>query len=530
VIGVELRPMPGGTEVRPWITIEPRNALGAAARWGAAPRWTRGLLHQCRRFERYLRGEAESPFPQLTAPGGVARERLDALAADQLGAGQDATLVGRLRRHLAEAPDVDASSMRPFELADRWGADRRAILGLCLHATMASMLELSWQVLCPNCRVPKAEYRHLGALETTVHCETCQVRFDVDFDRLVEARFDPAPAIRRVERETFCLAGPWSAPHVLAQATIPAGATQLLGAQLEPGPHRLRALRGGSATLRARDGGPATVAVTVNDGRPEPREMEVGTGAVEVVVANRGDAAAVMMLERAAWLDTVATGAIVGTLPEFRQLFLAEVLAPGIEVRIQRLAFLFTDLAGSTALYERAGEARAFRLVQDHFRILAAAVGQHHGAIVKTIGDAVMAAFPMGGDAQAAAAAIQREIRGLDDRGVVDPTCLVRVGVHEGPCLAVTQNDRLDYFGTTLNTAARIEHECRGGEIVASAAVYERPEAARRLEALPVEVEPFERQLRGLSEPIRLYRIRPLLDDALAPASTALESSRLPAG
>ena len=120
------------------------------------------------------------------------------------------------------------------------------------------------------------------------------------------------------------------------------------------------------------------------------------------------------MLEDGAWLDTVATGAIVGTMPEFRTLFSADVLAPGSGVRTKRLAFLFTDLAGSTAMYERIGEARAFRLVQEHFQILTEAVSAHNGAVVKTIGDAVMAVFPTGADALAAAVAIQRDIRALE--------------------------------------------------------------------------------------------------------------------
>jgi class 3 adenylate cyclase len=261
-----------------------------------------------------------------------------------------------------------------------------------------------------------------------------------------------------------------------------------------------------------------------------PDGAALAAGPVELTVENRGRGEATLMLEDGAWLDTVATGAIVGTVPEFRTLFSADVLAPGLEVRTKRLAFLFTDLAGSTAMYERIGEARAFRLVQEHFQILSEAVGTHSGAVVKTIGDAVMAVFPTGADALAAAVAIQRDIRALDGGGVVDPTALVRVGVHEGPCVAVTLNDRLDYFGTTVNTAARIEHECRGGEIVASGAVYEDCAAAGRLGDLPVETERFAATLRGLSAPIELYRVRPRWNAAPGPSAATAAPNPLPAG
>jgi class 3 adenylate cyclase len=345
------------------------------------------------------------------------------------------------------------------------------------------------------------------------------LNFQTDFDRLVEVRFDPARAVRPVSHEAFCLAGPWNAPHVLAQTTVPSGETRTLSAGVEAGTYRLRALRGQSATLRAGVDGASTAAFTILRGVPHPMEVAVGAGPLAVSVANTGPEETVVLLERAEWLDTVATGALVGTMAQFRRQFSAEVLAPGLEVRVQRLAFLFTDLAGSTALYERAGDAPACRLVQDHFRILEDAVTAHRGALVKTIGDAVMAVFASGADALEAAVVMQRDIRGLDCRGLVDPERLVRVGVHEGPCVAVTFNERLDYFGTTLNLAARIEHECQGGEVVASATVVEDREAAGRLQALPVAVEPYEARLRGISEPVRLYRLRPCWDGAtVAPA------------
>jgi class 3 adenylate cyclase len=530
VIGVELTPASGGTVVRPWIRIDARNAPAAVlARRLAAPRWTEGVLQQCRNFEQYLLGRSYTPFPQLAPQGGVATERLQALASSLERAGKPPELVERLRRDLATAPDPDVTSMRPFELADRWGAERRAVLALCLHATVLGLLEMSWHVLCPNCRVSKASYRRLQALEPAVHCETCQINFDVDFGQLVEVRFDPAPAVRQVTGETFCLAGPWNSPHVLAQATLEPGERRTLNARVEAGAYRLRTLRGRSADLRASDGAPATLSLAVDEQELRPGAADVGAGAIEVAVENRGTTEATVMLEDAAWLDTVATGAIVGTVPEFRTLFSADVLAPGLEVRTKRLAFLFTDLAGSTAMYERIGEARAFRLVQEHFQILGEAVASHNGAVVKTIGDAVMAVFPTGADALEAAVTIQRDIRALDGGGVVDATVLVRVGVHEGPCVAVTLNDRLDYFGTTVNTAARIEHESRGGEIVASGAVYQDSLAADRLGGLAVETERFEATLRGLSAPIELYRVRPRPDAAAEPSAAKTVPNPLPA-
>ncbi len=521
--GVELIPRQSGTEVRVWAEIVPRNWLGdVLARWIIAPRSTRGVLAQCRAFASYLSGDAAAPLPQLAGTGQAAGGRLEVLADRLVRAGRDRGLVNRLCQHVQAAPETDVSGMRPFELADQWGEDRRSVLALCLHATSIGLLDLSWHVLCPNCRVTKAEYTTLRSLQEQAHCDTCQMRYDVDFDHLVEVRFCVAPSIREVAHDVYCIGGPLNSPHVLGQTTLAPGAANALRLTLQPGGYRLRALAGPSAELRVVTEGAQAPRFALTAGGLAPAFAELSPGDTELVVENGGGTEAVVMLETAAWQDTAATGAIVGTVPEFRNLFSAEVLAPGLEVRIQRLGFLFTDLAGSTALYERVGDARAFRLVQEHFAILAEVVEAHRGAIVKTVGDAIMAVFPTAADAVEAAVLIQREIRRLDARGAVDPARLVRVGVHEGPCVAVTLNGRLDYFGTTVNTAARIEHESHGGGVTVSADAYRDPDAARRLAALPVRVEPFVTQLRGLSDATQLYRILPLWDgDATAPAALA---------
>jgi class 3 adenylate cyclase len=193
------------------------------------------------------------------------------------------------------------------------------------------------------------------------------------------------------------------------------------------------------------------------------------------------------------------------TLPAFRELLSSEALAPGFELAIGRVGLLFTDLAGSTALYERIGDARAFRLVGEHFNLLRRPIEQAGGALVKTIGDAMMAAFPDGRSALRAGLQIQRVIRSLSTEGVDDPSRLVKVGVNAGACFAVTLNDRLDYFGTAVNLAARAQHEARGGEVVSTAAALE--EGRAELEQAGLRAAPFEVKLRGFSAPVRLYRI-----------------------
>jgi adenylate cyclase len=540
--GARLSPRDGETEVVIYGDFVPRNALGAAAvKWLLGPRSVNRALEQCRLFERYLLGQSDNPFPQLAEEKVLPAGARDATARLERR-GLDQRAVELLWQHLVEAPDADVVKMRPFELADRWGLHRRETLALFLHATVAGLLVMTWDVLCPNCRIGKAEYSSLRDLAAQAHCASCNIMFDAAFDRSVELRFSAAPALRRVENREFCIGGPMNTPHILAQASVPAGGAERLRCRLAPGTYRLRTRPGRGRALLEAVGAGAThegrpLRVDGDEGTPSPRPSpplprgegrgegtlrvvlgaeaiepamaDLAAGPLDLEVRNTTDREQLVVLEGHFWPDTIATAAYVSTMQEFRDLFSSEALAPGLELGIENLAFMFTDLTGSTAMYQAIGQARAFRLVQDHFRVLRAAISGNGGALVKTIGDAVMATFPSGAAALAAGFQIQRDIRDLQAPDGVDPARLVKIGLHQGPCVAVTLNDRLDYFGTTVNTAARIEHECHGGQIVASLAVCQSEAAADLLKASGAGVEEEVVRLRGIAEPVPVYRISP---------------------
>ena len=136
----------------------------------------------------------------------------------------------------------------------------------------------------------------------------------------------------------------------------------------------------------------------------------------------------------------------------FRDIYRTDTLDVDQGLKITSLTFLFTDLKGSTALYDRVGDLAAYDLVREHFRVLNEIVASEAGAVVKTIGDAVMATFPTPDRALAAALRMRESVRDIRDGDL-----LIKIGIHEGPCLAVTLNDRLDYFGQTVNIAARVQ-------------------------------------------------------------------------
>jgi class 3 adenylate cyclase len=202
--------------------------------------------------------------------------------------------------------------------------------------------------------------------------------------------------------------------------------------------------------------------------------------------------------------DPYVSGGMLLTRQTFRKLFRSERVDEKEGLGIRQVTFLFTDLKGSTALYDRLGDLHAYALVREHFALLDAAAHRHAGAIVKTIGDAVMAAFSRPIDAVAAALRILQEIDQFN-REHGQPAIILKMGAHCGPSIAVTLNENLDYFGQTVNIAARVQSFADAGEICLTEALYTAPGVRELLAGH--DVEAFDAPLRGVEGNAQVYRI-----------------------
>jgi class 3 adenylate cyclase len=190
----------------------------------------------------------------------------------------------------------------------------------------------------------------------------------------------------------------------------------------------------------------------------------------------------------------------------FRDIYRTDTLDVDQRLKITSLTFLFTDLKGSTALYERVGDLAAYDLVRAHFDVLHEIVAAEAGAVVKTIGDAVMATFPTPDRALSAALRMREAMRRLNtERGSED--LLLKIGIHEGPCLAVTLNDRQDYFGQTVNIAARVQNLAVSHAIFATGRVVDDPQSARVLAESGITPSAQRAALRGIAEEVSLYEL-----------------------
>ena len=511
-VEAELHERPGGgTHLVYQVWAAPRNALGRAAipvQIGILSR--RSFAEIFRRYDREIksgRAEFHQPAPAKFAQGGEAR--LKVLSERLVAQGASAAVVARLAETIERADDITLSRLRPHALADYWALPRRDVLEVCLWATRVGLLDLQWEMICPHCRGAAQTSRSLTGLQSEVFCESCDVDFTVNFDRAVELTFRPNPSVRPVEGLQFCVGGPQVTPHIVLQQLLSPGARHEVSLPLEKGRYRLRASElAGGQYLEASAGGAAEARLTASDAGWTEEELALSTEP-KLILENATGKEQYFVLERMAWSDQAATAAEVTALQIFRDLFSNEALRPGEQISVGTLTVLFTDLRGSTQLYREIGDAPAFGCVMSHFDVLRQAISEEEGALVKTIGDAVMAVFRRPAGALRAFLSAQQKLAQPAPGG---RPLLLKVGIHAGPCIAVTLNGRLDYFGCTVNMAARLEGLSSGGDVVISSAVRADPEVAELLQGPEAELvaTPFEVMLKGFDEEqFELWRVAP---------------------
>jgi len=409
--------------------------------------------------------------------------------------------------------DADVTRIRPLDLALEWQVDGRELLAVCLSAVVVGLLELRWDLVCPSCRTATDRQTSLSELPASAHCQLCDISYEIELDRAIEATFLPSTALRRPEPGPFCIGGPMRTPHVVAQAILPAHGSAVLSAPDKPGRYRLFVRGGASAALEVTDNGD-------EEGRfclEGEALFRVDTDALQAQIAvmrpgarleihQLSDAERHVKLERLEWASRAATAHLVSTLPEFRRQFSGDLLRAGVSLRVARVALLFTDLTDSTALYHAVGDAKAFKVVQEHFDVLAAIIAEHRGTIVKTIGDAVMAAFVEERDALNASFAMHRAFPAFRAGNSDAARTFLKIGVYAGACYVVTANGVLDYFGQTVNIAARLQGASGPGEVVLDGQFADEAERAGWLANFSIG-ERFEARLKGLPDPVRVARI-----------------------
>lgn len=488
------------TRVKLTAAFLPVNSLGYAAIWVTGLPAVKKIM---RYLDDYLASGASHIFeaPQKPVTVKINLLELDRLSALLAKSPVDERYVDLLHQYLVGKSDHDVAQIEPVQVAKLWNADLDDTLRVLLYATKAGLLNLSWNVICPNCRVSKVEHNSLSQLEQQFHCDLCGVNYDANFDQFVELNFSIHPTVRQAYAEVYCIGGPMITPHVKAQQVIEKGKTASFAIPRGEDALCLRVLQANHRV--GIDKNAAATQLLYSD---LGWSQDVASGAGDVVITNSSSADIVVALEHADWNKQAVTAAKVTAMQEFRDLFSSEVLSPDQKIGIDHVTILFTDLKGSTLLYETIGDSGAYSQVRHHFDFLTGHIKTNSGSVVKTIGDAVMAVFHKPEDGLSAALAIQKNLAEFNRTANKD--FVLRIGLYSGAAIAVNSNDRLDYFGRTVNIAARIEGQGNGNDVIISRDVLAQQMSAQLLTGAEVELEEFSAVLKGIAGTVELVRIR----------------------
>jgi class 3 adenylate cyclase len=454
----------------------------------------------------------------------------------------DPDTVAAIRAYLRNAKDSELNRINALDFAARYNLNEERAISAFLHATRLGLFDLSWNVLCPGCGGVLDSNATLKTVDRSQYnCALCASGYEPTLDEMVEVSFTVSPRVRRIgahdphslpfwdyHRQMFWCSGielPTGAAFdelvrkaVLEAMELPPGEKAILSLQLpaefvivfDPVTHGAHFLDVKGKPTRERQ----ELSIVFNKVQAPTGSVEMRPGPLRLTLDNRADVRVLpgvfvagkelhdMLGRRKHFL----TAKRLLTNQTFRDIYRTDALSVDQRLKITSMTFLFTDLKGSTELYDRVGDLVAYDLVKSVFQVMNDTVAAEAGAVVKTIGDAVMATFPSPERGLSAALKVRNAMRDLNREGR-NEDLLLKMGVHEGPCLAVTLNDRLDYFGQTVNIASRVQGLAVSRAILATEPIVSHPEAARLLGDAGIKPMPQRRLLRGVAEELTVYEL-----------------------
>ena len=448
-------------------------------------------------------------------------------------------VVSRLETLLRSDAEEALFRVNPISFASERSIPETEAIDLFLHGTAVGLFDMDWLLLCPMCSDVVENFRSLAQLHSHYHCPLCHNDFEAALDDYIAVTFIVSPTVRRIrfhdpqslpveEYAYYYKASaegltpdgvPWVEiikSLIRALTWLRPGATEILEVDAVEGTLLGFDMESDATFAFTVEGEPATapqrVAVDFSAGACTPTSGTLAPGKVVFEVRNTTDARTAVFgvlqfppgvpMRGMLNFKPFLSGKRLLMTQTFRDLFRSEVIKASEGIAIREVTLLFTDLKGSTALYQRIGDLNAYMQVQRHFERLLDVTVRHHGAVTKTIGDAVMAAFSTAADAVRAAIEMRRAVEELNSNRP-QRDFILKIGMHTGAAIAVTLNNQLDYFGQTVNIAARVQNLAGGDEICVTEDVYKAPGVAELL--APYAARRIESELKGIEQSTPVY-------------------------
>ena len=450
----ELTPRPqGGTTLMHKVRVEPTGLVGrTAAALEIGLKGRKAVDRIYRRIDAAVLGRLGDPglVDPFEPPAPLAKDRrlrLDALLDRLVHRGVEPDVTQALGEYVAEAPAQEIARIRPRALARRLGLPEDQVVAGCLQGAREGLFVLFWDILCPLCRIASDIKDSLRAVQDHGHCAVCNLNFEIDFANSVELIFRAHPEIRTAEVKRYCAGGPAHSPHVVAQVRSAARRLRMaIALELSDGLYRLRGPQlPFQIDVRVDPGASASrweVKLATKPDADLSPHFKTGRQVLELI--NDQPCEMIIRLERTLARDDALTAAKASALAIFRQLFPDEILSPGQLVSVANVTLLVTAVDQAHRLYDELGDARAFGVLHEHFRLLGEQIKSAGGALVKTHGEGAIAAFTDPVAAVRAALTLQACLK----QNPGTSRLILRAGIHRGPARAATLNDQLDYFGS----------------------------------------------------------------------------------
>jgi class 3 adenylate cyclase len=471
-------------------------------------------------------------------------------------------VMSKLETFIRSAQDFDLLRVNPVQYAVERSMTEAEALDLFLHATKAGLFEMDWHIVCPHCGFIVDSLHNMNQLRSHNMCSVCGAEADFSLDDYIQIAFSISPQVRDIQyhhpesldiedlyynyrlskdvispipvfpmwrdailhvTKYICYVQPGE--KVKADFELPPGTLRATGGkaclllsmtheqneQASMIPVRLvngkfqsddSAMQPGSATRYTAENQPVQFRFDL--------VKELPSGKLVIELENKQDRRTPVWIYHTGEMPPPVlalrpglSGRKLLTTQTFRDLFRSEVIKRDEALSIKDITFLFTDLKGSTAMYEQIGDAKAYFLVHQHFDTLSRVIRDRNGAIVKTIGDAVMAVFDNPADATHAALEMIDALHGFNQ--TISQELILKVGIHRGHTIAVTVNDRIDYFGQTVNIAARVQALADANEVYITESVYNSSGVSDALKTHHVVSD--EVLVKGVIEKLHVYKI-----------------------
>ncbi|HKK44802.1 MAG TPA: DUF5939 domain-containing protein, partial [Balneolaceae bacterium] len=377
----------------------------------------------------------------------------------------DNAILDKLIDFIRKGDDLELQRIQPYELAEYWGISRKEVFETFIRVTKAGLLNFKWDLRCPTCRTVQESEKTLNQIHEPIRCKHCHQNFGVNFNNSLQLSFTPNPLIRKIDPGQYCIRGPQQKSHILIQQYLQPGDKRFLKTELPVGTYTLRTSQSdGLATVHVQASGQNTINITIQKQGLRGEEVSIAPDP-NLSFENKSSVPQIITLEKKSWNNNEVSAARATSSQLFRTLFANEILPKGEKISVDNLTLMFTDLFNSTGVYNEEGDDKAVGQVINHFEILNQTVAEEGGAIVKTIGDSVMAVFCHPHEALRAYLRAQKIL--FEDEQFHNNFQL-KAGIHQGSCVAVNLNNRIDYFGSTVNIASRFVDYASVNEVIIS--------------------------------------------------------------